>query len=55
MKVVVAIKFHLKLAILIFWTKFTQKGYFPSKMKKMNIITEFFIFELIKVSSLTLN
>ena len=27
-------KFHLKLAILIFWTKLTQKRYFQSKIEK---------------------
>ena len=29
-----SIKLHLKLTILIFWTKFAQKGYFRSKTKK---------------------
>ena len=38
--------FQIKLTILIFWTKFTQKGYFWSKTKKMNSAIEFFIFEL---------
>ena len=40
-------KFQLKLAILIFWIKFTQKGYFWSKIEKVKTITEFCIFELI--------
>ena len=39
--------FQLKLTILIFWTKITQKGYFWSKRKKVNIPFEFWIFELI--------
>ena len=47
MKVVVGTKFQLKLLILIFWTKFAQKGYFQSKMKKVNSIIEFCIFELV--------
>ena len=29
-----SIKFLPKLTIFIFWTKFTQKGYFPSQTKK---------------------
>ena len=39
-------KFQLKLTILTFWTKFTQKGYFWSKTKKVTNTTEFCIFEL---------
>ena len=38
--------FQFKLTILIFWTKFAQKGYFWSKTNKVNIIIEFCIFEL---------
>ena len=30
-------KFPLKLLILIFWTKSTQRGYFWSKTEKVNI------------------
>ena len=30
-------KFQLKLTILIFWTKSAQKGYFQSKIDKINI------------------
>ena len=48
-------KFQLKLTILTFWTKFAQKGYFQSKTKKVNSIIEFCIFELLYVSSVTLN
>ena len=39
-------KFPLKLTILNFWTKFTQKGHFQSKMEKLNITIEFSILEL---------
>ena len=38
-------KFHLKLGILIFGTKFAQKGYFWSKTEKVNTTIEFYIFE----------
>ena len=34
-------KFQLKLTILNFWIKFTQKGYSLSKTAKMNITAEF--------------
>ena len=40
MKLIVGIKFHLKLTILIFWTKLVQKGYFRSKTKKVNSIID---------------
>ena len=46
------IKFQLKLITLTFWTKFAQKGYFWSKMKKVNTITEFCTFELDQLSNL---
>ena len=39
-------RFQLKLTILIFWTKFAQKGEFWSETKKVNIIIEFRIFKL---------
>ena len=48
-------KFQFKLIILTFWTNCAQKGYFQSKTKKVNSITEFCIFELFYVSSVTLN
>ena len=35
-----------KLTILIFWTKFAQKGYFQSKTEKVNFTIEFCEFEL---------
>ena len=34
---------------MIFWTKFTQKGHFHSKTKKVNSITGFCMFELLQV------
>ena len=41
-------EFKLKLTILIFWSKFTQKGYFRSKInKKIKIDIRFRIFELV--------
>ena len=40
-------KFHFKLTVLIFWTKFALKGYFQSKMEEVNIAIEFCIFELV--------
>ena len=39
-------KFHFKQKIFNFETKFAQKGYFRSKTEKVNITTEFSIFEL---------
>ena len=39
-------KFRFKLTVLIFWTKFTQKGYLRSKSEKVNITTELGIFKL---------
>ena len=39
-------KFQLKLIILIFGTKFPQKGYFWSETEKLNITIELNIFEL---------
>ena len=46
MTMIVGTKFQ-QLIILIFWTKFSQKGYFQSKTNKMNITIEFYIFELV--------
>ena len=45
-RISLGIKFHLKLATLIFWTKFAQNGYFWSKKKKVNNLIEFCISEL---------
>ena len=49
MHIRISIGTKLKPTILFFWTKFFQKGYFWSKTQKVNIITEFCIFELIWV------
>ena len=40
-------KFKFKLTILIFWTKFAKKGYFQSKMEKVNIAIESCMFKLV--------
>ena len=50
-----AIKFQLKLTILIFWTKFAQKGCFPSKTEKVNCTTEFSMFDLVSEPNFRLN
>ena len=49
------IKFHLKLTVLTFWTKFDQKGYFPCKTEKVNITVVFCIFVLAWVPNFSLN
>ena len=46
-RISVGIKFHLKPTILIFRIKFSQKGYFLSKAKKVNSMIELCIFELV--------
>ena len=48
-------KFQLKLTILIFWTKFVQKGYFQSKTEKVNITIKFCIFKLVQVPNFSLH
>ena len=40
-------KFQLKLTVFIFWIKFAQKGFFPSKTEKVKATIEFCIFELV--------
>ena len=47
--------FHCKQPILIFCTKFDQKGYLQSKTEQMNITTKFSISELTKMSNFILN
>ena len=47
LSIIAGTKFKLKLTILIFWTKFAQKGYFQSKTEKVNVTIEFCIFELV--------
>ena len=48
-------KFRVKMTILIFWTKFIQKGCFRLKMEKVNTIIEFCIrgFVQVPISSKT--
>ena len=48
-------KFQLKLTILSFWTKYTQKRYFRSKAKEVSISIEFCISELGQVPNFSLN
>ena len=48
-------KFQLKLTILIFWTKFFQKGYFWLKSEKVNMTIEFCIFELAWIPNFSLD
>ena len=40
---------------LIFWIKFAQKGYFWSKIEKVDITNEFCIFELGYLPNFSLN
>ena len=47
-------KFQLKVTFLIFWTKFSQKGHFWPKTKKLNITIEFCMFELVYVPNFSL-
>ena len=54
-RIIVGMKFHLKLTILIFLTKFTQKRCFQSKMEKTNIAIQFCIFKLVLVPIFSLN
>ena len=46
-KIILSTKFQLKLKILIFWTKFAQKQQVQLKRAKLNITSEFCIFELV--------
>ena len=48
-------KFQLKLTILSFWTKFAQKRYFQSEIKKVNTAIEFCIFEFAQLPNFNLN
>ena len=48
-------KFQVKQKIFSFWIKFAQKGYFWSKTEEMNVIIEFYIFELDQVSNFNLS
>ena len=42
-------EFHLERTILIFWSKFTQKGCFWPKAKKLSITIEVSIFKLVQI------
>ena len=44
---IVGTEFQRKMTLLIFWSKFAQKGYFCSKTEKANITIKFCILELI--------
>ena len=54
-RVIVGTEFQLKLTILIFWTKFAQKGCFCSKTEKVNTTIDFCIFELVYLPNFSLN
>ena len=41
------IKFHIEQTIVNFWTKCAQEEYLWSKTERVNIISEFSIFELV--------
>ena len=43
------------MTILIFWTKFAEKGYFRLKTEEMNIAIKFCVFEIVQVTNFTLN
>ena len=45
MEISLGTKFQLKITILIFRTKFPQKGYFQSKPEKVNTPIELYIFK----------
>ena len=49
----VATKICLKITLLNFWIKLTQKGYL--RTKKMKIFIEFYIFKLIKILNFSFN
>ena len=48
-------KFQLKLTILNFWTKLTQKGYFHSKKEKKMKIIKFYISEIAYIQNFSFN
>ena len=48
-------KFQLKLTVFIFWIKFAQKGFFPSKTEKVNTTIEFCLYELVYAPNFNLN
>ena len=48
-------KFQITQPILIFWAKFTLKGYFKLKTEKVDITVELFKVELVHIRSFSLN
>ena len=46
---------QLKLTILIFWTKFAQKGYIQLNTEKANLTIKFYRFESLHVPNFSLN
>ena len=48
-------KFQLIVIVLIFWTRFAQKGCFHYKTKKLNTTVDFCIYKLVQVPNLSLN
>ena len=48
-------KCQLKLTILIFWTKISQKGCSRSKVENVNTTIEFCIFELVQITNFSWN
>ena len=54
-QIILGIQFQLKLTILIFWTKLSQKGCFLCKTKKVNTTKGLGIFKLVSVPNFSLN
>ena len=46
-QIILGTKFQPKLTILIFWTKFAEKGFFQSTKERVNTTIEFRKFELV--------
>ena len=51
---VLRVYYILNQTILLFWNNFVQKGYFPSKIRQINITIEFTMFKLIQVPTFIL-
>ena len=51
----VSAKYQLKLTILSFWTKFTQKGYFQLKTEQAVQVLRAFAFCVVKVNSIVVS
>ena len=54
-QIILGIQFQLKLTILIFWTKLSQKGCFLCKTEKVNTTKGLGIFKLVSVPNFSLN